>query len=1234
LVVALYFVATSSVFFKRVVLPRTGRALNANLSVADAEISLFSHLVLRDLKVTPTGGEPVFTAASVTARYDLFAILRGRIQVQELTIVAPRLTLIENADGTSNLDPLLKHAAAAPAPPVPHHAVPGKPSSPPALDIKTVRIDNATIRYVQNLPGAEQQTLELSHLNFNARDVRNGATGKVTWSAGVALDRTGPVAVSNAQMQASVNGQFTFDLASDLIPRAVTGDAAVKVDQAAGGLAELTALAVQLDCNISPAEIKTLALQFTRAGVALGAVRVNGPFDIAKTEGRLTVEVTSLDRQLLNLVGHTAGIDFGTTTINTSNEVELAQGGLVITAAGQVNVVRMQVTRQGQTSPTINLRCDYEMTVDRAAQSLSLRTLNLAGTQNDRPLVRAELTNPMMIAWGGANTAVGDAALTLEVSGLNLAEWRALAGDSVPAGIANGNLKLRSHNAGKELTVDLTGQVDQLSVRAGKDQSPPIDVQLQAHATGTNMSQFHVTDCRLELLQNKQSVVTISGTGAFDRASRDASAQLSVQAAFDRLSDWAATWLPTLREYSPVGVGNVKLNAQSHGGTKSVNVQLDGQLQQLSAQIGQKRLVPIDVKLAAQVAGAELRQFSLSECRLALAEHGQPVVTLSSTGTVNRVTPGVDLQIAVEVTLDRLAALLPQTNLVCSAGTLTVTGHITKESVVGRCELAGFTGGYGPYRLGDFGTTLALDLAMKGRQVMVRNASGQLRHGTTAGGQFDVSGNCDLDQKAGRVDAKLTGFTERDLRPFLQPSLGDKQLVSVSFDSTANAGVDAKGNCAVKADVHLANLVVRDRENRLPPTPLEARLAVEASASNRVATIRQCQLKLAPTSRAKNELQLTGTVDYAKTNAITGNVQLAAEALDVTPYYDLLAGGNPSAETAKGPVAQAEVQAAPAASAEQKEPAAVTWPVRDFICQLSVGQCYLRQVVVKDLRASAHVDGGHIMITPCQLTLNGAPVSATVDLDLGVPGYKYSCTFNADKVPLQPLADSFSPTYSAKARGDLIASIQVQGAGITGKNLRQNLTGRASLSFTNADIAIVGPKVKAVLTPIAFVLGAPELLNSPLDYIHADLSAGDGKIEVQKFLAHSAAFVAESQGRIPIADSLAQSPLNQPIEIALSRDLAGKLQFANLRIDNGYAKLPTFVHLTGTLGEPSAKIDKAVLVGLTASGAAGLVGGRVGGLLQGISSILTGEQPGTATNAPANEAPAPFNPFDLLRKRH
>ena len=108
LLVAVYVVATSAFFFKGVILPRVGKAIHAEVTVSDASISPFTQVVLRDLKVQTAGAEPLVTAAEVRLRYSLLDIIGGNIHVDEIALSSPTVVLVENADGSSNLDSILK----------------------------------------------------------------------------------------------------------------------------------------------------------------------------------------------------------------------------------------------------------------------------------------------------------------------------------------------------------------------------------------------------------------------------------------------------------------------------------------------------------------------------------------------------------------------------------------------------------------------------------------------------------------------------------------------------------------------------------------------------------------------------------------------------------------------------------------------------------------------------------------------------------------------------------------------------------------------------------------------------------------------------------------------------------------------------------------------------------------------------------------------------------------------
>src|SRR5262245_41430857 len=106
LLIATYLVGTSGAFLKGVILPKVSKSLNADVTVADAEIHPFSSVLLKDLKVQSKGHEPLFTAKEVRARYTLFDMMKGHIKVEEAVVDTPVIQIVTGPDGKSNLDPI------------------------------------------------------------------------------------------------------------------------------------------------------------------------------------------------------------------------------------------------------------------------------------------------------------------------------------------------------------------------------------------------------------------------------------------------------------------------------------------------------------------------------------------------------------------------------------------------------------------------------------------------------------------------------------------------------------------------------------------------------------------------------------------------------------------------------------------------------------------------------------------------------------------------------------------------------------------------------------------------------------------------------------------------------------------------------------------------------------------------------------------------------------------------
>ena len=67
-------------------------AIKTDVTVAQASVSPFRNVVLHDLKVHPRGSEPLLTVKEIRLRYGLLSIIRGKIDVEEVTVESPVIT--------------------------------------------------------------------------------------------------------------------------------------------------------------------------------------------------------------------------------------------------------------------------------------------------------------------------------------------------------------------------------------------------------------------------------------------------------------------------------------------------------------------------------------------------------------------------------------------------------------------------------------------------------------------------------------------------------------------------------------------------------------------------------------------------------------------------------------------------------------------------------------------------------------------------------------------------------------------------------------------------------------------------------------------------------------------------------------------------------------------------------------------------------------------------------------
>lgn len=531
---------------------------------------------------------------------------------------------------------------------------------------------------------------------------------------------------------------------------------------------------------------------------------------------------------------------------------------------------------------------------------------------------------------------------------------------------------------------------------------------------------------------------------------------------------------------------------------------------------------------------------------------------------------------------------------------------------------------------------LAGEMDVKGL-INVKKFSGSIFEGSNHAGNMELTLSYQTNTGNATVSLRVDKLNQNALKIAVNPFLPDKSLKQAVITANISGDYKVDGESKFSGNVKLAGLQIEDLKKKSTTEPIDFEFVADTAINKKVLDLKKLQLSLTPTEKAKNILETSGKVDMSLSNVYSGVIQMTSDAIDLTKVYALLNELAPAEE--KGGKETNKSDKNPTPSVET-EPPPVTLPLSNFTFAVNIKKLCLNDVQIDNLQTTAKIDRTIVDINPFKLTFNGAPVDMMTKLNLGIPGYQYDIFMKIIGLPLSPIITSFKPDLKLTSAGEIYSEIAVKGKGTTGKSLKENLNGQVTFNLTNANIVTVSGVAKAILSPIAFVLGIPEIVNSPIQSANANIVLGGGKIDIQKFMVKSPVFMVESTGVIPIDDILTNSPLDLPIVIALKQEYAKRFSLQSQGEE--YVKLPQFATVKGTLGSPDVKVDKLKLAGMTAVGIGAATSNRAANVIRNVTNIITGDSKTTnqvdkpSTNAPA-ETPKPLAPiknlFNVIKRK-
>lgn len=251
LVLARFLITSDQV--RKAVLPKAQEALQRDVALGEIDISIFSGIVLHDLRVMDKQGEVPFVAAdAVELRYRFWPLLRLKVVVDEVRLEQPQVRIVRNADGTFNFSDLLEQRTTEAPATAEEEAETADQGRALDLLVSEVLVSDGRVRFVDYQQNPDQPfTLDLSQLNLRAKNI--SASRSFPLEAGVLINQA-KLMVKGQVDPAARGGQLNIRLTDFNLP-----DFAPYYQKPDGAAVR----SLQIDCDL---DVEGTAQQFRSTG--------------------------------------------------------------------------------------------------------------------------------------------------------------------------------------------------------------------------------------------------------------------------------------------------------------------------------------------------------------------------------------------------------------------------------------------------------------------------------------------------------------------------------------------------------------------------------------------------------------------------------------------------------------------------------------------------------------------------------------------------------------------------------------------------------------------------------------------------------------------------------------------------------------------------------------------------------------------------------------------------------
>ncbi len=1177
------FFLTTDPGFRAFVLPRVAKSLGREITAAHAEWHFPSLVRLKDVRIGPPS-HPLLQSKLLTARFDLWEVLRGNNQFSNITLESASLHLSQEEEDS---------ASQSPAPPLQ-----GSPRSAPSSSApRRFSCDACEVTGLEIIYDARWGRIVLRDARVSARSIIPGGTIPIEYQGELSL-KSGTTTTLSVPLKSSL----TLNLDKSLAPTAISGTAELGVSR--GRFKDGTIVA-------APASVK-LGLLFLGSSAYLNEAQATLP----KIDYTSAIRTTSLGNVQLKLQN-----------VRPGGSMTLAFQGDVDTRGAKSDFL----TARGQIRSTLGMELSAAFEPVAAKGEIALD--GLSGRFAGEPLDGFAVVSKVDLGLSNGTSMLKECRISLQKGGAALASITAVgpldpakkeAELEIQAGPLKSNV-LNLYFADRKLDFQNTslgytghfslGKGGNLLKAEGRLEASPLaftsptlpagawkPAQVTAdHSVEFDFAQKTATITRLSidgtqgqkplLKGNLSQPVTLTWNASAPADFKGSDAEFTLQLfAFDvaplaPLMGFPADW----KLSSAVSDGNLKVAASKRG----QSLAFDGHLGLSHIALTMPGAVFADATLLFDGrAGLDnLQSARFDSLGLKVTEKAKPLLAATVSGAFDFNKKSGAGTVLFETQLPNVLAVKPVANLSVVSGVLAGKGEWKQEGASryacqGHVTARDLSLTYGKVQYQKAAVTFDGNVDSRGQVLKMNDSRLAVSIDGKPAGMWQGSLSYDSETNDKAFTFKMSDWKAPIFAPLFAVWLPDRKLRSIELNTQGEMRC-AQGEMTVKAKADVKKLLV-ESDKSPGAKPLNATLSTDVTcATNGTYTIRSLALQLDPTPSAKNLFQISGSLRN-EPSLLFANLKIQGQSLDLTSYYDQLYPTKGTSlfdstilePTATPPPLTVDSVVEPSSNPLPKS--SPSTPARDVTLQISSDSLRIHEFTVTEVNASWRQNGGIIQLNDGRLKIGGAPATFKITsqpspLDPNRPAFKYYA--KVVKLEIGPLVDIFKPESKGMVGGTMDADVSGSGDGIALADLYQNLTGDLHMKVREAHLEKV-PSIQRSLAQAGTALKSQDIAMSTINDMDASFHIGGAKLHTENFHLRGSAVEVTMKGDLYFDHRLAlEVPAKVPPAVAQASPLLRYLVLAPVPVDDkpvdpeNWIHLPAPGKLTGTMEHPKFEID-------------------------------------------------------------